>query len=135
MIPIFTSEALNERAYGDLQMMEKDAAVKKFGAATVFMWRRGYIDRPPGGESLKEVHDRVILYFNRKIKPRCVKGETVIIVSHGNTLRAIIKHLEKINNELISAIDLPYAHPIIYQFRKGSFIRTEGKYRFTRPLR
>lgn len=135
LLPIFTSEKLNERAYGILQGMNKNTAKRKHGAKAVFKWRREYTGRPPKGESLKDVHDRIIPFFKNEILPRCIRGEKVLLTAHGNTLRAVIKHIESIDNKKISFVDLPNAHPLVYRLRKGRFERIEGEYRFNRPLR
>ncbi len=134
-MPIFENAALNERYYGELQGMNKRAAEKKYGKKNVLAWRRGYVARPPGGESLKETHARVRRYLVQRILPRVRRGENVLVVAHGNTLRAIIKHLERISDNDISFVDLPEAKPFVYEHRRGRFVRTEGKYQFKRPLR
>ncbi|MBI4272886.1 histidine phosphatase family protein [Candidatus Uhrbacteria bacterium] len=134
-LPIFTSRNLNERAYGILQGMNKNTAVKKYGKKKVRAWRRGFCEQPPKGESLKNVFKRVIVYFEKNIHPRIVRGESVLIVAHGNTLRAIIKFLEKIDDTKISFIDLPFAHPLTYTYMNDQFIRVDGTYTLRRPLR
>lgn len=135
-IPIFQSHNLNERYYGLLQGLEKDAAERKYGADKVFAWRRGYEPRPPGGgESLKDVVKRTMPHVQAKIMPYLRRGETVVLVAHGNTLRALIKNFENISNENIAFINLPEAHPIAYSYRRGVFKRIEGEYTFDRPLR
>jgi 2,3-bisphosphoglycerate-dependent phosphoglycerate mutase len=134
-IPVFASAALNERHYGALQGMEKGAAEKKYGKEKVRAWRRGYTDKPPRGESLEEAHARMHPHLMKKILPRVKRGENIIVTAHGNTLRAAIKHLEVISDQDISYIDLPEAKPLIYEFRRGSFVRIEGEYHMNRPLR
>ncbi len=133
--PLITSEKLNERAYGELQGLKKDKAVKRYGADQVFRWRRGFEDKPPKGESLKDVYLRTIPYFEKEIHPRVKNGETVLVVAHGNTLRAIIKFLEKIEDDQIPFIDLPTAKPLVYECRNDKFTRIEGNFNFKRPLR
>lgn len=134
-LPVHVSDALNERYYGELQGMEKRAAEKKYGEKKVLAWRRGYAARPPGGESLEETHARVHPYLVRKILPRVRRGEDILVVAHGNTLRAIIKHLEGVSDDDIAFIDLPEAMPLAYRHRHGRFTHVEGDYRFNRPLR
>lgn len=135
LLPIVTSKALNERAYGMLQGMNKNTANRQFGASTVFKWRRGYADRPPGGESLKDVYNRVISFFNKKIKSKCARGQTVLVSAHGNTPRSIIKHIEKIDDKQICFVNLPNAHPLVCHYQKDGFVRVEGEYQFDRLLR
>lgn len=134
-IPIFTSEDLNERSYGDLQGLNKEAAVKKFGEDHVFKWRRGFSYRPPNGESLEDVYKRVIPYFEKEIHPRIKEGQTILVAAHGNTLRALIKFLEKIEDDQIPFVDLPTGHPIVYSYTKDVFTREEGEFTLKRPLR
>lgn len=134
-IPVLTSALLNERFYGALQGMEKGASERRFGKEKVFQWRRGFTDRPPGGETLKETFERVHPYFIRRILPRVRRGEMVFLAGHGNTLRGIIKYLENIGDEDVVFLDLPHGHPLVYAFRRGNFIRTEGELKFNRPLR
>jgi len=134
-LPIFTSEKLNERHYGDLQGLNKNSAIRTFGKTKVFNWRRGYTNRPPKGESLKDVYDRVVPYFEEYIHPRIKGGETVLVTAHGNTLRAVIKFLENIDDDQIPNVNLPTGHPLVYSCTKDVFNREEGAYRFNRPLR
>lgn len=134
-LPIFASEALNERAYGDLQGENKDEVAKRFGEDQLFKWRRGFKDRPPGGESLEDVYRRVIPYFEAHILPRVQGGQAIVVSAHGNTLRAVIKYLEKIEDDKIPFVDLPTAQPIVYLHRKDVFTREEGDFAFDRPLR
>ncbi len=134
-IPIFASETLNERYYGTLQGMDKSAAEKKFGKEKVHAWRRGYVDRPPRGESLKEAHARMHPYLVKKILPKVRHGLDILVAAHGNTLRAAIKHLEGISDQDISFVDLPEAKPLVYEYGRGRFKRIEGEYGLDRPLR
>lgn len=134
-IPIFESEALNERYYGKLQGMEKHAAERRYGKAKALAWRRGYADRPPGGESLKDTFARAFPYLSRRVLARVKRGENVLLVGHGNTLRATIKSLEGISDHDIALVDLPEGRPIVYEVRRGTFTRVKGSYRFNRPLR
>ncbi len=134
-IPIVTDAALNERYYGRLQGMEKGAAERKYGKESVRRWRRGFELRPPGGESLKDAFRRTLPFLSREILPKVRRGETILVVGHGNTLRAVIKHLEGISDEDISRVDLPEARPLAYAYRAGAFVRIAGHYRLDRPLR
>ncbi len=134
-LPIFSHEALNERAYGELQGENKDDVVKKHGKDQTYKWRRGFRDRPPGGESLEDVFNRVLPYFESEIFPRVEKGEQILVSAHGNTLRAVIKHLEKFDDEKISFVDLPNGVPLVYSCEGGVYTRTKGEYRLNRPLR
>ncbi len=134
-IPVFENRALNERYYGKIQGMDKLDAEKKYGKVAVHGWRRGYVEKPPGGESLKEAFERTYPYFTKQIVPRLKKGETVLLAGHGNTLRALMKKLEGISDHEIAHLDLPEAEPIVYAYRKGTFVREKGEYSLERPLR
>nr|WP_317126600.1 2,3-bisphosphoglycerate-dependent phosphoglycerate mutase [Chryseobacterium sp. G0186] len=87
-IPIIMDKALNERSYGDLEGLNKAETAEKYGDEQVYIWRRSYDVVPPGGESLKDTYNRVIPYFEREIVPLLKKDENVLIVAHGNSLRA-----------------------------------------------
>ncbi len=134
-LPIFASDALNERYYGALQGLEKHEAEAEYGAANVLSWRRSYRAQPPGGESLAEAHARTTPFLLSEILPRVERGENIIVTAHGNTLRGIIKHLEGLSDEQIAFVDLPEAMPLIYDYQDGKYSRIEGEYELNRPLR
>lgn len=135
VLPIYSSRALNERYYGDLQGLNKNMAAKKYGKEKVFEWRRGFKARPPKGESLKDVYQRVIPYFEERILPYLKDGKSILVAGHGNTLRAVIKFIEEIDDKKIALVDLPFGHPIVYEFSKSKFVRTGGQFNLARPLR
>lgn len=105
---------LNERDYGELSGLNKNEAMDKFGGDLVMTWRRSFDIAPPGGESLKDTARRVIPYYTDHIWPEVKKGHTVIVAAHGNSLRALIMHLEKISPEDILTREVATAAPIIY---------------------
>jgi len=115
---ITQSKELAERYYGKLQGLNKDECRKKYGEEQVHIWRRSYDVRPPGGESLKDTLNRALPFYNKKILPNLKKGNTLLIVAHGNSLRAIIKHLEKISDKKIPEYELATGVPIVYEFNK-----------------
>jgi 2,3-bisphosphoglycerate-dependent phosphoglycerate mutase len=115
-LPIERDAALNERMYGNLQGMNKAEAEQRFGAEQVFRWRRGYTDKPPGGESLAKVRQRVFLYFKQAILPHLQANENVLVVAHGNSLRALLMELEVISPEDIEKIELATGVPRQYDF-------------------
>ncbi|MBW2972812.1 2,3-bisphosphoglycerate-dependent phosphoglycerate mutase [Candidatus Woesearchaeota archaeon] len=133
-IPVYSSEALNERYYGKLQGMNKNAARRKWGKQQVFKWRRSWDIAPPGGEALKDTYKRAVPYFNRKIMPELRKNKDVIISAHGNSLRAIIKYIDNISNENIPHLELPTGKPIIYKYTRGRLIKEKHKHSFKRPI-
>ncbi len=115
-LKIHVSEKLNERYYGDLQGMDKDAARQRFGDEQVHIWRRSYDVPPPNGESLKMTASRALPYYQSHIIPRLRKGEHVLVSAHGNSLRAIIMHIERMTPEQILAYELKTGAPHRYRF-------------------
>jgi 2,3-bisphosphoglycerate-dependent phosphoglycerate mutase len=110
-----TNAALNERHYGDLQGLNKDETRAKYGAEQVHEWRRSYHTRPPGGENLADTVARVLPYFNQEILPLLVAGKNVLVVAHGNSLRALVKQLENLDEEAIMGVEIPTGTPIVYE--------------------
>jgi 2,3-bisphosphoglycerate-dependent phosphoglycerate mutase len=117
-IPIEKDKALNERMYGELQGLNKDETVKKYGEAQVKIWRRSYDVPPPGGESLKDTAERVLPYYEQTIKPYLVKGDTILIAAHGNSLRALIMELEQLSREQVLELNIPTGAPLLYELDK-----------------
>jgi len=113
-LPVEKDQALNERMYGDLQGLNKDECRQKFGAEQVHIWRRSYDTPPPNGESLKDTADRVLPYYNKKIEPMLNEGKDILVVAHGNSLRALIMYLEKLSGEQIVKVEIPTGIPILY---------------------
>src|SRR4029079_1105895 len=114
-IPIEKDKALNERMYGEVQGLHQDATAKKYGEAQVKIWRRSYDVRPPGGESLKDTAERVLPYYEYAIKPALLKGETVLVAAHGNSLRALIMELEQLSREEVLELNIPTGAPLLYE--------------------
>jgi 2,3-bisphosphoglycerate-dependent phosphoglycerate mutase len=133
-IPIYSDNALNERYYGELQGKDKEKMRKKFGEEKVFLWRRSYDIRPPKGESLKDVYERVVPYFKKTILPELKKGKNVVVAAHGNSLRAIIKYLDKIDDENIPFLELHTGKLIIYKNTKNGLKKLKHKHSFYRPV-
>jgi len=114
-IPIERDQALNERHYGDLQGLNKKETAEKYGDEQVHIWRRSYDINPPGGESLKDTAARTLPYFERAILPDIKKGETVLVSAHGNSLRSIVMHLDKLTKEQVLELNLDTGVPIVYE--------------------
>lgn len=139
-IPIIQSWKLNERHYGSLQGLNKSEMATKYGEEQVKMWRRGYDvaippltkedpmypgndplykdvkkEELPLSENLKMVVERVVPYWNDEIVPHIKNGKKIIIAASGNSLRALIKHLEKLSAEEIVEINVPTAIPLVYE--------------------
>ena len=115
-LKIYISDKLNERYYGDLQGRNKEQARHEFGAQQVHIWRRSYDVPPPNGESLEMTAARTIPYYQDKIVPYLENGDSVLVTAHGNSLRALIMHIEAMSAEQILAFDLPTGSPHIYDF-------------------
>jgi 2,3-bisphosphoglycerate-dependent phosphoglycerate mutase len=134
--PIEYAWQLNERHYGSLQGLNKAEMAKKYGSEQVQLWRRGYDIQPPKltteqaqllhdkrypfkkmpkTESLKDTVARVVPYYIKKIVPLLKKEKTILISAHGNSLRALIKHLDGVSDEQIVKLVLPTAIPLVYE--------------------
>ncbi len=106
--------ALNERMYGDLQGLDKAEAAKKWGDAQVKIWRRSYDTRPPGGESLADTAARVLPYWESRILPALKAGKNVLVAAHGNSLRALVMHLDGLTREQVLELEIPTGVPLLY---------------------
>ena len=114
-LPVERNQALNERMYGDLQGLNKTETAEKYGAAQVKLWRRSYDVRPPGGESLQDTAERVLPYYRERIWPRLAKGETLLVAAHGNSLRALVMHLDRLSREDVLELNIPTGAPLLYE--------------------
>ena len=139
-LPIEYSWRLNERHYGALQGLNKAEIAKKYGEEQIRIWRRSYDVRPPLlertdprfpgydprykylganelplGESLRDTIERFMPYWYDTIAPNLVVGQTTIIVAHGNTLRALIKHLDHVPDDKIENLEIPTGTPLVYE--------------------
>ena len=117
-------ESLNERDYGDLVGLNKKDTAEKFGEEQVHIWRRSYNTAPPNGESLKNVVERVSPYYEKNIHPEILKNKNIIIVAHGNSLRAIMIKVGLYKPEEISNIELPTGSPYIIVFDNNKLIKS-----------
>jgi 2,3-bisphosphoglycerate-dependent phosphoglycerate mutase len=115
-IPVYVSEALNERYYGRLQGLNKEETIKKYGAEIVHQWRRSFEKRPPGGESLKDVCQRAIPFYRKYIERDLKQKKNVLVVASHNSLRALIKYIEKISDKEIINLELPYGSLKEYRY-------------------
>ena len=140
-LPVIKSWRLNERHYGALQGLNKAETAAKYGEKQVLVWRRSY-DTPPGAlsedspmwpgkdpryaelsaselpacECLKDTVARVVPYWENTIRPAVASGKRVLIAAHGNSLRALVKHLDGISDEDIAGLNIPTARPLVYEF-------------------
>jgi len=140
-IPVVHSWRLNERHYGALQGLNKAQTAERFGEQQVQLWRRAFAVRPeplqkddprwPGNdpryrnlkpeqipltECLKDTVTRVLPFWNDSIAPALLRGRRPIVVAHGNSMRALIKHLDGISDEAIVELNIPTGQPLVYEF-------------------
>lgn len=118
-------QALNERDYGDLAGLNKDDARAKWGEEQVHIWRRSYDTPPPGGESLRDTGARVWPYYMGKILPHVLRGETVLVAAHGNSLRSLIMALDGLTGEEVVKVELATGVPIIYKLNTDSTVASK----------
>jgi 2,3-bisphosphoglycerate-dependent phosphoglycerate mutase len=139
-IQVQNSWRLNERHYGALQGANKAETAERYGAEQVLLWRRSYSVRPPAltpdderypgrdpryarlrreeiplTESLKDTVERVLPYWHETIAPAIRAGERVLIVSHGNSLRALVKYLDRMSDDAITGLNIPTGIPLVYE--------------------
>jgi 2,3-bisphosphoglycerate-dependent phosphoglycerate mutase len=151
-LPVERSWRLNERHYGALQGLNKREMQEKYGEEQVFAWRRGYAVTPPplaaddprhprfdpryagmppevlpATESLKIVVERVLPYWYDRLVPRLARGEQVLVAAHGNSLRALVKHLDGISDEEIPGLNIPTGIPLVYELDE-QFRRVSSRY-------
>ena len=140
-LPVKKSWKLNERHYGALQGLNKPETAKKLGKKKVLLWRRSYDIRPPAldledkrfpgnnykysnidkaklpvTESLKDVQERLIPYWNNYIIPEMKKGKRIIFIGHGNSLRALVKYLDNLSDKDVIDLNFPTGIPFAYEF-------------------
>ena len=128
IIPVIRTSELNERAYGELQGLNKAETAEKFGADQVKLWRRSFDTPPPHGESLAMTAERSIPYFKKNIVPLLEKGQNVFVCAHGNSLRSIIMHLDGLSKDEVIHLELATGLPVIYDFANGVFTKhSDGK--------
>ncbi len=139
-VPVRRSWRLNERHYGNLTGLDKAATKERYGDAQLLAWRRGYETPPPPidadnpynpnalaqwahlppeliprMECLKDVVERLVPYWFDAIVPDLARGEVVLVAAHGNSLRALVKHLDGVGDGDITSLDIPTGQPIVYQ--------------------
>jgi 2,3-bisphosphoglycerate-dependent phosphoglycerate mutase len=144
-IPEYKSWKLNERHYGGLTGLDKAETAAKHGADQVKVWRRSFDTPPPpleagseydlstdpryagvaipAAESLKDTIHRVLPYYEGEIAPALAGGETVLVSAHGNSLRALVKHLSAIPDDEITGLEIPTGQPLIYELEDDLTVR------------
>ncbi|WP_446666312.1 phosphoglyceromutase [Flexivirga sp. B27] len=138
-IPVKRDWRLNERHYGALQGKDKKATLEEFGEEQFMTWRRSFDvppppidagddysqdgdvryadlgDQMPASECLKDVVERFLPYWDEAIVPDLKAGKTVLVAAHGNSLRALVKHLDNISDEDIVGLNIPTGQPLVYR--------------------
>jgi len=122
-VPVKAADALRERMYGALQGLNKAETILKYGQDQVNLWRRSYEDAPPEGETLHHTQERVFEYFNAEIAPQLRLGRNVLVVSHGNTLRALRMQLEGLSVAQVEALEIPTGGIRVYDLDEQLNIR------------
>jgi len=142
-IPVYRSWRLNEKHYGALQGLNKSETAKKYSEEQVLKWRRGYEIQPPvldkedqrhpindpiykdvdkkdlpATECLKDTVERFLPYWHEDITPVLKSGKKILISAHGNSLRALVKHLDNIADEEIVKLNIPTGIPLVYELDK-----------------
>ena len=118
-------QSLNERDYGDLVGLNKEETANKYGKEQVHIWRRSYDVPPPGGESLENVVQRVKPYFIKFIEPKINEGQDVLIVAHGNSLRATMIQVGLYKAEEISKIEIPTGRPFVITYKTDKVVNSK----------
>ncbi|MFZ4773320.1 MAG: 2,3-bisphosphoglycerate-dependent phosphoglycerate mutase [Chlamydiia bacterium] len=125
-VHIVEDKRLNERDYGELKGKNKQETLEEFGREQFHKWRRGYKDRPPGGESLYDVELRVKDFLETRLLSDLREEKDVLLVAHGNSLRALVKVLEGMGDEEVVDLEIPLMNPRIYEMKNGGFVRLKG---------
>jgi 2,3-bisphosphoglycerate-dependent phosphoglycerate mutase len=123
-LPTQRDPALNERHYGDLQGLNKAETAKQYGDEQVKIWRRSYDIKPPNGESLADTAARTLPYYENAIKPLLLAGKNVLIVAHGNSLRSLVMHLDKLSREEVLELNIPTGAPLLYELDAQGTVTT-----------
>jgi 2,3-bisphosphoglycerate-dependent phosphoglycerate mutase len=114
-IPVVEESSLNERDYGDLAGLTRDAARARWGEAQVHMWRRSYKLAPPRGESLEMTARRTLPFYEQHIKPLVMDGKKALVVAHGNSLRSIVMALDGLTPDQIINVSFATGTILIYR--------------------
>lgn len=124
-LPKTAAAELNERDYGKYTGMNKWEVKESVDEATFTGLRRGWDFPVEGGENLKQVYERVIPYFEREILPKLQAGENILMVAHGNSIRALMKYLENISDEGVADVEMKFGQVLMYRFEAGSTMPVE----------
>jgi 2,3-bisphosphoglycerate-dependent phosphoglycerate mutase len=122
-VTTYVTENLNERYYGELQGLNKEKTIKKYGEEKVRLWRRSYDIAPPGGETLEQVYERAVPFFREHVEKDLKAEKNVLVVASHNSLRAIVKYIEDISDEKIIDLELPFGALVKYEFNDGKYTK------------
>ena len=128
-LPTTQATELNERDYGDLTGKNKWEVKSEIGEEAFNGIRRGWDYPVPGGETLKMVYERVIPYFKREILPKLQAGENILLVAHGNSIRALMKELDQISDEDMANVEMRFGQVLVYKFDADSNLPVEREVR------
>jgi len=118
-LPRVKSEAITERDYGDYTGKNKWQVKQELGEEEFLKLRRSWDYSVPGGESLKDVYNRVIPFYQQAILPELKQGKNVVVSAHGNSLRALVKYLDNISDQDIATLEIPTGQVLIYKIDQG----------------
>lgn len=125
-VPTTHAPQLNERDYGDYTGQNKWQIEKKIGEEEFKKLRRGWDYPVPNGETLRVVYERSVPYFVSNIVPEVISGKKVLVVAHGNSLRALIKYIENVSDEEIENVEMPFDAVLVYTINnEGRMIHKE----------
>ena len=134
-IPVKKHHAIKERNYGSLTGKNKWKIKEEYGEEQFMLWRRSWDHPVPEGESLKDVHSRVVPYYKKRILPDLKKGKHVLVAAHGNSIRALVKHLENISDTDIPHLEIGTGEVYLYHFESVSGTIIKKEIRSTNPKR
>lgn len=151
-VPLFTDWRLNERHYGALQGLNKREIFSTWGEAASRRWWRGYTEPPPSldwndprhprfdplyadlapaelpaSESLRDCQQRMLPYWHALLLPRIEAGRRILVISHGNTLRGLVMHLDGLSAEAMEQVEIPSGVPLVYRFGPGLSVQGHGR--------
>ena len=123
-LPVTRATELNERDYGDMTGKNKWEVKEEIGEEAFNGIRRGWDYPVPGGETLKDVYERALPYFQAEILPRLQKGENILLVAHGNSIRALMKYLDQVPEADMANVEMPFGQLLVYTFGPESDLPT-----------
>lgn len=125
IVDIKIDKAFDERNYGVWQGLDKDAVKQKYGEEEYRRLRRSWTGKPEGGESLQDVYERVVPYYQNAIEPELRAGKNCLVVASHNSLRALAKYLENIADEAIIDFEIPNGGVVIYELDESLQIKNK----------